>query len=402
MQTLAHPLLPDAAVEVTASEPPATRRLLSLDVLRGATIAAMVLVNDPATGPPFLYHQLTHSPWNGWTFADVIFPAFLFMVGVSMAFSLGGRAAPGAPRRSVLLRVARRVVLLVALGLLVNGFPLLLGGAGSVLGHLRVMGVLQRIAVAYLIAALVVLFLRIEAQVAVALVLLLGYWALLRWVPVPGHGPGVLTPTGNLAGWVDRTVFGAAHMYGGGRPGYDPEGLLGCLPAAAGVLIGYWAGLFVRSGLAQRVKVASLAAAGLLMLALGEGWSHALPVNKRMWTSSFVVLMSGWAVLGLAVCHAVFDHDSRLARGSSLPLRVLGANAIAIYVGSELSAAALAHLHHLSNGDPAAPVPFWIWHDHLAGLFGAPAGALVYACALLVAWWLVLGVMYRLSWYLRV
>ncbi|HZT68002.1 MAG TPA: heparan-alpha-glucosaminide N-acetyltransferase domain-containing protein [Acidimicrobiales bacterium] len=394
-------LMQDRPAESRAeSVPPAPtrRRLLSLDALRGATIAAMVLVNDPATGPPYLYHQLTHSPWDGWTFADTIFPAFLFMVGVSMAFSLPRHG----DRRGVWARIARRVVLLFALGLLVNGFPLLLGGGGSVLGHLRIMGVLQRIALAYLIAAAAVLLLRVEAQVVLVAALLIGYWALLTWVPVPGHGRHMLTPSGSLAAWVDRTVLGSAHMYGGGRPGYDPEGLLGSLPAAAGVLIGHWAGLLLRSRVGERVKVAAMVVSGLLLLAVGEGWSHALPINKRMWTSSFVALMSGWSVLALALCHLLFDHDTRPARWISAPLRVLGANAILIYVGSELSAAALAHYHHLANGDPSAPIPFWIWHDHLAPHFGPSGGALVYACALLGAWWLVLAVLHRLGWYLRV
>ena len=377
-------------------------RLQSLDVLRGATIAAMVLVNDPAMGPPYLYHQLTHSPWNGWTFADTIFPAFLFMVGVALPFSLARHLDGRAPRRSALLRIGRRVLLLVALGLLVNGFPLLLGNGHSVIGTLRLPGVLQRIAVAYLVAAVAALFLRPRQQVVLAATLLLGYWAALRWAPVPGYGAGALTAHGNVAAWVDRTIFGPRHMYGGGAPGYDPEGLLGSVVAAAGVLFGNWAGMLLRARPTRRFTVTALGTAALGAGGAGLLWSHDVPINKRMWTPSYVLLMTGLCLAALALCHVLFDRPSRVATWVGLPLRVLGANAVVVYVGSELSAAALAHYHHAVQGIPNAPLPFWIWLRYLTPPFGTTGGALAYAGAILVLWWGVLAVMYQRSWFVRV
>lgn len=377
-------------------------RLASLDALRGATIAAMVLINDPAMGPPFLYHQLTHSPWNGWTFADVVFPAFLFMAGLSLPFSLARYLDGRAPRSHAIGRILRRCLLLVLLGLLVNGFTLLLGGSGGVWAHLRLPGVLQRIAVAYLIASLAALYLRPWAQAVLAVGLLLGYWGALEWVSVPGYGSGVLTPHGNLAAWIDRSVFGPAHMYGRGAPGYDPEGLVGSVVAAAGVLFGHWTGLLLRSGMARRVRVAMMAAGALACVGIGELWGHTLPVNKRMWTPSYVMLTTGLVLGALALSHLLFDGGGRLGRGAALPLRVLGANAIVIYVGSELTADALAHYHHAVNHIPDAPVSFWIWLRYLEPHWGGAGGSLVYAAAVLVAWWLVLGVLYWRRLFLRV
>ena len=362
----------------------------------------MVLVNDPAMGPPYLFHQLTHSPWDGWTFADTIFPAFLFMVGVALPFSLAHHLEGRSPKRSAMLRIARRVVLLFTLGLLVNGFPLLLGQGQSVLGHLRVPGVLQRIAIAYLVAAVAVLYLRLRYQVVLAAVLLLGYWAALRWVPVPGHGAGVLTPRGNLAAWVDRSVFGPAHMYGGGAPGYDPEGLIGSVAAAAGVLFGNWTGMLLRARRPTAFTMRVLSTAAVAATGLGFLWSRVLPINKRIWTPSYVMLMTGLSLGALALCHLLFDRRARLASWAGLPLRALGANAIVVYVGSELTGAALAHYHHAVNAIPDAPIPFWLWTRYLVPTFGTSGGALAYAAAILVAWWLVLGVMYRRRWFLRV
>lgn len=362
----------------------------------------MVLVNDPAMGPPYLFHQLTHSPWDGWTFADTIFPAFLFMVGVALPFSLARYLDGRSPKRAALVRIGRRVVILFALGLLVNGFPLLLGQGHSVLGHLRVPGVLQRIAIAYLVASVAVLYLRPRYQAVLAAVLLVGYWAALRWAPVPGHGAGVLTPHGNLAAWVDRSLFGPAHMYGSGAPGYDPEGLLGSVVAAAGVLAGHWAGLLMRARRPRSYTLSVLATATLAAVATGLLWSHSVPINKRMWTPSYVLFMTGLCLAALALCHLVFDRDNRAVGVVGLPLRVLGANAVVIYVGSELSAAALAHYHHAVRGITDAPIPFWVWLRYLTPHFGNTGGALVYAGVILLIWWVVLSVMYQRRWFLRV
>jgi predicted acyltransferase len=385
------------------SPEPGTRpRLASLDALRGAAIAGMVLVNFPAGGPGNYYHELTHSTWNGLTFADTVFPAFLFMVGVSTHFSLDRYIHGGVPRRLALVRIGRRVVLLFALGLLVNGFAPLLGSGGAVLANLRIPGVLQRIAIAYLLAALAVLYLRPRYQVVVALCLLLGYWAALSWVSVPGYGAGVLTPHGNVGAWVDRTVFGPAHMWQSGTLGYDPEGLLGSIVAASGVLFGYWTGMFLRIYRSRRVTLGALASASIFGTGVGLLWSRVLPINKSMWTPSYVMLTAGLTLGALTVCHLLFDGKRRFTRALALPLRVLGSNAIVLYVGTELTGSALNSYHHAMGSTRGLEIPVWLWYRYLEPTFGRSGGSLVFALAVLGAWSVVVAIMYRLRWFVRV
>jgi predicted acyltransferase len=358
----------------------ARTRVTSIDLLRGATIAVMVLINQPAVGPPYLYQQLTHAAWNGLTFADVVFPVFLVLVGVSMA-----QGSPPSPAR-----IGRRVAILFGLGLLLNAAPLVLAGHG--LGSMRVMGVLQRIALAYGVAALAVDRLRPRQQLLLAAGLLLGMWALLAWVPVPGHAAGVMTPTVNLPGWIDRSVFGSAHLY---APGYDPEGLLGTLSSAAVVLVGVWAGRVLRSE-RTRSAAALLAGVGGCGILLGRVWSHVLPINKRMWTPSFAVLTAGVALVALAVTHLVAGRSDR-----GLPLRMLGANALVVYVGSELTGAVAGALTHRVPGIPHAPFTYWVWWRWLQPGLGGKAGNLLWAAAVLAVWWAVAAAMWRRGRFVR-
>jgi predicted acyltransferase len=347
----------------------------------------MVLVNEPAVGPPYLYRQLTHAPWNGWTFADTIFPTFLFVVGVAMAFSRR-RHHPG--------RIVRRAVVLFAVGLVLNAAPSVLSGVapGSVAAHLRVMGVLQRIAVCDLVASLAALLLDTAGQLLVAVALLLGYWALLAWVPVPHHPAGLMTPAVSLPGWIDRVVLGTGHMYAAGHGGYDPEGLLGCLPATAGVLIGLQVGRLLRRT-DRTFAVATMVVAGVAMVGVGVAWSHAFPVNKRMWTSSYVVLMSGMATLALAFAHAVLDRQALVARVAAWPVRVLGANALVVYAGTELTGSAFGAVHHRMAGLPRAPFTYWVWHRWLDPALGPWHGNLAWAAGVALVWAAVAVVLWK-------
>jgi len=362
-----------------------SERLVSLDALRGVTIAGMVLVNDPGVGPPYLYRQLQHAPWNGWTFADTIFPCFLFMVGVSMGL---------ASRPPAWSRVARRVVLLFALGLVVNAAGSVFAGssAGSVLAHLRIMGVLQRIALAYLLAVMITMWWSPAKQPVIGAAILLAAWAALAWVPVPGAGDGHLTAGHNLEGWIDRHVFGSAHLYRMGSVGYDPEGLFGCLPAAVSVLIGVAAGRRVRAG--GHGLVAWLAGWGAVLGIAGWAWGQVLPINKRLWTSSYVLLMGGICLGLLAFAHLLFD---RWAPPLGRPAAVLGANAIVVYVATELTGTAMGTFHR-----GRVPVSYWLWATYLRPAFGGLNGAVAHATLILAIWWVVAYGLYRRRWLLRV
>jgi predicted acyltransferase len=309
------------------------QRLISLDVLRGITVAFMIMVNNNGDGAAAWWF-MRHADWNGMTPTDLVFPTFLFVVGVSIVLAFASRAAHGATRAQLARQILQRAAILFALGLVVNGFPYFH------LETLRIYGVLQRIALCYLLAGLLHVWndgARSKGLIAAAL--LLGYWVLMRWVPVPGAGlPGrdiaLLDPDANLVAWLDRRLFSAAHLYERVR---DPEGLLSTLPALATVLIGMLAGSWLRSARSAPRKVAGLAAAAAGLLSAGYFWSLWFPLNKKLWTSSYVLVAAGWSMLALMLCYWLIDVPPRRARWIR-PWLVFGSNAIAAYMIAELLA----------------------------------------------------------------
>ncbi len=308
-----------------------TTRLASLDVFRGVTIAAMILVNNPGNDQAFA--PLKHSEWNGWTMTDLIFPFFLFMVGVSLVLSTASRVSRGESKAKLALHALRRSVIIFAIGLFLYGFP------HFVLATWRIPGVLQRIAACYLIAALLYLWTGPRVRWAVIAGCLIGYWILMRFVPVPGFGvPGVdiplLHPDNNLAAWLDRRLM-MGHLYEGVR---DPEGLLSTVPAIATSLLGVVTGEWVREFRTHSIQLLRrLLILGFVCVALGEAWGVCFPINKKLWTSSYVLLTAGLAMLALATCYWLLD--VRGWKGVwTTPAIVFGTNAIAAYVISELLA----------------------------------------------------------------
>jgi predicted acyltransferase len=319
----------------TAADSGRPARMVSLDVFRGATIAAMILVNDPGSWS-HIYPPLEHAEWNGWTVTDLIFPFFLFIVGVSLTLSFASRIGRGIRRGPLAIHVLRRSALIFAIGLFLNGFP------DFDLGTIRIMGVLQRIAICYLVAGLLYLAtfqrepasdgaarvhanLRITAAVAVAL--LVGYWALMTFVPVPGYGAGHLGKDDNLGAYVDRTLM-PGHLWAESVT-WDPEGFLSTFPAIASLLIGILAGEWLRSDRRAKSKVLGLAVAGLALLVGGQLLHPFFPINKNLWTSSFVLFTGGFAVLALAVCYWMVD--VRAWRSWTPPFLIFGMNAILAY-----------------------------------------------------------------------
>jgi predicted acyltransferase len=251
--TSATAVSPEAAGPSTA--PPSTaatpkrERLLSWDAFRGVTIAGMLLVNNPGTWGA-VHPPLLHAEWHGWTLTDLIFPFFLFIVGVSMTLSFGARGGSGRRARRPYAEGAAPCDDPVRLGLLLHGFPNYLD-----LATLRIPGVLQRIALAYLAASAIVLYLRPRGQAAAIAVLLLGYWAVLMLVPFPGGSPGVLEPGQDIGAWIDRLVFTENHLWQASRT-WDPEGLFSTLPAVATVLLGVFAGRWLQGAHAPARRAA--------------------------------------------------------------------------------------------------------------------------------------------------
>jgi predicted acyltransferase len=322
----------------------APRRVLSIDVLRGITIAFMILVNDPGDWG-HVYAQLDHCPWNGLTLTDLVFPTFLFLMGASLIYSIAARRARGNCRLTLSGHIVRRAAILFALDIVLSGFP------EYHLAHMRIFGVLTRIALCYLFAGLILLVTRrVAALAAICAVLLVGYWALLRFVPVPGlgvptHAVPFLDPDRNLVSWIDRgfSAFTLRWLHTGVlyHQTRDPEGLLSTLPAIATTLLGSIAALFIRSERPDAAKRNGLALAGVAGIAAGALWNLSFPVNKNLWTSSYVLVAAGCSVLGLALCYWLIDMErvqerNRFARTAVWPWLVFGSNAIVVYVISDL------------------------------------------------------------------
>lgn len=325
-------------------------RLLSLDVLRGLTVALMILVNNAGDGA-VSYSQLRHSVWNGCTVTDVVFPLFLFIVGASIALAFRARQQRGATKSAISLQMLRRALTIFALGLLLNALP------SFHLGELRYYGVLQRIALCYALAGALYLFggaATCGVAIAVALV---GYWFLLMHVAVPGFGlPGasieVLDRYGNLAAWLDRAMVPQAHLYR--HTSYDPEGLLSTLPALANTLFGVLAGVWLQSARPAWKRTCALLACGLVSIAGGLLWAQTFPLNKRLWTSSFALYTSGIAMALLAVLFWWIDTNNRQDgkhRPWLKPWLVFGTNALTAYVLSEVLAVVLAAIPVLRGED---------------------------------------------------
>jgi predicted acyltransferase len=329
----------------SSNAPSPSQRLVSLDVLRGLTVALMILVNN-AGASNISYLQLRHSAWNGCTLTDCVFPCFLFMVGASIALSFRKRLAQNVARSVILLQILKRALLIFGIGILINALPFLQ------LANLRYYGVLQRIALCYFLAGVIYLFGGLAASAVVAILALIGYWWLMLHVRVPGYGmPGVdvaiLDPSGNLASWLDRYLVPAAHLYR--HTVYDPEGLLSTIPALANTLCGVLAASLLQTALATWKKALILLSCGLLFVGIGLLWSHSFPLNKRVWTSSFSLFTTGISLTLLALLFYAIDGPSKFRRGLT-PWLIFGTNALTAYIFSEVLAIVLGVIT-LSHGE---------------------------------------------------
>ena len=390
----------------TAREPQITQtkpeRLLSLDLLRGLTIGFMILVNNNGDGGR-AYWALKHAEWNGFTPTDLVFPTFLFLVGVSTVLSTASRLARGATRQSLFLHTLRRAVILFLLGIVVNSFPYF---------HLHTMrfyGVLPRIAICYLVVATLYIF-RPEwrSKAAIAIAALVGYWILMRFVPVPGYGTPthdipLLDPYANLTAWLDRHIFSASHLYEQTR---DPEGLLSTLPALATTLLGLLTGVWLRTRHSLARKARAIAIAGMICVLLGGLWNLSFPINKRLWTSSYVLFAGGLSLLLLALAIWIVDVRSakqgrpEVARRSGIftPLLVFGTNAITAYVFSELLAAAIDNIHT----SPGINLQQTLYRSIHSVVPDAAFASLLYSLGFVLVCWLVVYPLYRQKIFIKI
>ncbi|KAF3884714.1 MULTISPECIES: acyltransferase family protein [Nostocales] len=376
-------------------------RLTSLDVFRGITIAGMILVNMASLAEPNVYAPLLHAQWHGCTPTDLVFPFFLFIVGVAMAFSLSKYTEKNKPNASVYGRILRRAAILFALGLFLNGFWNK-GVWTFDFSTIRIMGVLQRISLSYLLASVAVLNLPRRGQWILAGVLLVGYWLTMMYVPVPGYGAGVLTRDGNFSAYIDRLIIPAAHLYKG--DGFnnlgDPEGLFSTIPAVVSVLIGYFTGQWIRNKKDIYSETSmDLVLFGLICLVVGGIWDLAFPLNKKLWTSSYVIFTSGWALLLLAACYELIE--VRRIRRWSRPFEVMGLNAISIFVASILLIKILVKTK-IGDGEKALSTYEWIYQNLFVSWTGTVNGSFLFAIVTVLLWLGVACVMYRQRWFVKV
>lgn len=378
-------------------------RWLGLDALRGLTIAAMILVNNPGRwGAEFQYDQLRHAAWHGCTFTDLVFPTFLFCAGVAIVPAFAGKLARGEPRGPLVAKIGKRVLLLVLLGMLLSAFPLVTFADGKGLFEpllrTRFPGVLQRIGVCYGLAALLFLFVRVGTQRLMLAGSLLLYWLLLATVAAPGSGgPNLDDPALTLQGWLDRAVFGN-HIYVKGK--YDPEGLLSTVPALATCLLGVEAGrvlLAPRDGLA---KVRTLLGYGAFLLAVGWLWSYALPFNKYLWTSSYTAWTAGIAMVALAASQWAFD--VRGWRRLAHPLQVYGVNALLVFFGSGIVGRIVGSLWTVPVDGKAVAVKEWFFRSALLPYLEPKVASLLFAVLWILMWYAVLAQLFRRGWIWKV
>lgn len=322
--------------EINASE---SKRLLSLDFFRGITIAAMILVNNPGNWS-HVYPPLLHAQWHGWTLTDLIFPFFLFIVGVSITLAFSTKKENKVPTRELYPKIIRRTLILFALGLFLNGFPFFdVPAIGIPLDTLtnqtpfdittmRIPGVLQRIAVCYLVASLLFLHCGAKVQALWAVAFMLIYWAAMQWFPVPGIGAGSYAKGANFSAWVDNLVL-HGHMWSQSKT-WDPEGIFSTLPAISTTLFGVLTGQLLRQNLPPMKKLLIMLIGGGTAIGIGFIWNHWLPINKSLWTSSYALLMSGMALVVLGVSYYLIDIKGW--RFGVKPFRIYGMNAITVFV----------------------------------------------------------------------
>ncbi|HZT37349.1 MAG TPA: heparan-alpha-glucosaminide N-acetyltransferase domain-containing protein [Bryobacteraceae bacterium] len=379
-----------ATAPVERAEPGAGARLQSLDAFRGATIALMVLVNTPGDYR-HVYPPLEHAEWHGWTITDVVFPSFLWIVGVSLTLSLAKRTAAGTPRRKLFAQIARRAAILYALGLFIYAFP------AFDIHTFRILGVLQRIAICYFAAAAISLTGGLRGQIAWIIGLLTVYWAAMMLIPAPGIGAGRLEMNRNLANYVDRVVLGR-HNYAATRT-WDPEGIVSTLPAIATTMLGVMAGYITRSRRPLSERAAWLFLIGNALIVLGLICDHWLPINKKLWTTSFCIFMAG---LDFALFAAfLWVVDGQGYRRVVQPFVIFGTNAITIYLCSEMLDEILSAIRW-GAGAGAISLRRWIYETIFAPLASPVNASLLYATAYVALMFGIACIMHRRGWIVKV
>ena len=417
MSTVAQPRTGFSRYDATTSTAtPARERLISLDVFRGITVAGMLLVNNPGTWSA-IFPPLEHAEWNGWTPTDLIFPFFLFIVGITTYLSLSARRARGDDDRALVKQILRRGIIIYLLGFAMAMFPFYQWGAIQSLPnatawdrilyrieHVRLLGVLPRIAIVYVCAALLTLRTNLKQQIVIIASLLLGYWFAMTLIPVPGENEiGALlihTKDRNLAAYLDRLILGTNHTWTGSVT-FDPEGPFSTLPAIGTAMLGVIAGRWIaRKDKSLLDRISGLFAAGSIAMVVGLMWNWSFPINKNLWTSSYVLFTAGMASVALATIMWLVDYND-LKRWTK-PFVVYGMNPIVAFVGSGVLARLIYTLWHVNYDGKSVAVQDAIYQSVFLTWLPPRVASLAFAISFVLLWYGILLVLYRRKIFLKV
>jgi predicted acyltransferase len=366
-------------------------RLLSLDFFRGATIAAMIMVNNPGNWS-HVYAPLLHAKWHGWTFTDLIFPFFLFIVGVAIVYAFSKKLSTGVGKSDLYKKIIRRTVILFALGLFLNGFPFF------ELSSLRIPGVLQRIAICYFFASVIFLHTGWKGQLGWAVGLMMAYWAMMEWIPVPGVGAGSYAKDANFAAYIDN-MFLKGHMWSVSKT-WDPEGLISTIPAISTTLFGILTGHWLRTEKSQVEKTLGLFLAGNTLLFAGAVWNWVLPINKSLWTSSYTVFMAGMAMTCLAFSY--YFIDVRKSRSWIQPAIVYGTNAITVFVLSGIIAKLLYLIKFTASDGSSISLKSWIYQNLFLSWLSEINASLAFAITFIIVMYLLMLILYKKKIFIKI
>ena len=360
-------------------------RYLSLDVFRGLDVALMIIVNSPGNYST-TFSPLLHAEWNGFTLTDLVFPTFLFVVGNSMSFSMKKYESMG--QSAVFKKILKRTAIIFLLGFLMYWYPFFDDGQLKPFSETRIFGVLQRIALCYMFASIILHFVKTKTAIWLSVAFLVGYHLILI-------GFGDLTLTGNAVLQLDQWLIGTDHMYKGEGIPFDPEGLLSTLPAIVNVIIGYLAGRFIQNNGQNFETVAKLMMVGFALVFAGLAWDLLLPINKKLWTSSFVLLTCGIDLFVIAIL--IYLLDMKKMKGWSYFFEVFGKNTLFIYLLSELFIITLFAID--MNGQSLYS---WIADTVFISWSGGYVGSFLFALWVMLTCWLVGYIMDKKGVYVKV
>jgi predicted acyltransferase len=382
------------AVTVSAATPAAGKRerLVSLDVFRGMTVAGMLLVNNPGTWSA-IYPPLEHAPWNGWTPTDLIFPFFLFIAGITTHLSLSARRAQGADESAIRRQIIKRGALIVLFGLIVAAFPFY---PVTRFTHIRIPGVLQRIGVAYACAALLTMRGTLKQQVLVVVTLLFGYWFAMTLLPVPdsmgGVGANLMNaPSRTLAAWTDRFLLGG-HLWVSSKT-WDPEGPLSTIPAIGTAMLGVFAGRWIGERRPIEERLNGLFAVGALAMTAGLMWHWSFPINKSLWTSSYVLFTAGMACVAIGTIMWIID--LKRVTWWTRPFVIYGVNPIIAFVGSGMMARLIYSLWKVDVDGKPTSIQAVVYQNMFASWLEPRDASLAFALSFVAFWFVILWALWR-------